>query len=283
MVYSLSHPTELQGNGVLPIHTKISAVFLDIDGTIVKNGILVPSAKRAVRELHQAHIPVILCTGRSVLHTMEIQEELGVSLSVHFNGALAMDSGDAVYRNPLSKEAVESLARLAEQCHIPYVLHSEGEAFAIRELPRELNPLLRRYDFPAITQKDLGDVLKSGVPVYQVNWFTNEAEDGKLQSRFPAYSLNRWDIGGMDIQEAGCDKSVAALAMLDYLGLSSDRALHIGDGTNDVGMFHAMGFSVAMGNASQAVQREADWVTAAVDEGGVYQALQHLQVLSSVG
>ncbi|RIV18575.1 HAD family hydrolase [Alicyclobacillaceae bacterium I2511] len=265
--------------GVFSIQTKLDAVFLDIDGTILKNGILIPSAKHAIRELHESQIPVILCTGRSVLHTGYIRAALQVTLSVHFNGALALANGDAVYRQPLPKEAVRGLMRLAEQRHFSYVLHSQDKAWVTQELSKELLTLLKRYDFPALSPTSLEDVAKSRVPVYQMNWFADGAEDVELRAVFPGCSLHRWEAQGLDIQAAGCDKSVAALALLDHLGLSAERAVHIGDGTNDIGMFRTMGYSVAMGNATKAVQEEACWVTAPVDEDGVYLALQQLQLV----
>ena len=50
----------------------------------------------------------------------------------------------------------------------------------------------------------------------------------------------------------------------------------IGDGQNDVAMFERGGFSIAMGNASQEVQRAADFVTGSNSEDGFAQAVEQL-------
>ena len=48
-----------------------------------------------------------------------------------------------------------------------------------------------------------------------------------------------------------------------------------GDGDNDISMIEAAGVGVAMGNAAPEVQAKADFVTTAVDNHGVLNALRH--------
>jgi hydroxymethylpyrimidine pyrophosphatase-like HAD family hydrolase len=48
----------------------------------------------------------------------------------------------------------------------------------------------------------------------------------------------------------------------------------LGDAPNDVLMFKRSGFSIAMGNASEEVQREATWVTASNEDVGLAKAVE---------
>jgi len=48
-----------------------------------------------------------------------------------------------------------------------------------------------------------------------------------------------------------------------------------GDGTNDVCMFGQGWFSVAMGNACDALKAKADYITDAVDQDGLWNACKH--------
>ena len=52
-----------------------------------------------------------------------------------------------------------------------------------------------------------------------------------------------------------------------------------GDGENDVDMLRRAGVGVAMGNAEAAVKAAADYVTADVDQDGIYRALEHYGLL----
>ncbi|MGI6007312.1 MAG: HAD family hydrolase [Ruminococcus sp.] len=63
--------------------------------------------------------------------------------------------------------------------------------------------------------------------------------------------------------------------LCDYLGISRENVMALGDSSNDVEMLEWAGCSVAMGNASDQVKQTAEYVTDSNDNGGVAKALQH--------
>jgi hydroxymethylpyrimidine pyrophosphatase-like HAD family hydrolase len=58
------------------------------------------------------------------------------------------------------------------------------------------------------------------------------------------------------------------------LGIDAGQIATIGDQPNDVLMFKPSGFSIAMGNASEAVQGEADAVTDSYEDEGFAKAVE---------
>ena len=52
-----------------------------------------------------------------------------------------------------------------------------------------------------------------------------------------------------------------------------------GDGENDIDMLRYAGTGVAMGNAEEAVKRQADYVTGDIDDGGIREALEFYGLL----
>ena len=52
-----------------------------------------------------------------------------------------------------------------------------------------------------------------------------------------------------------------------------------GDGENDIDMLHYAGIGVAMGNASDLVKSNADYVTADIDDDGIEKALKHFGII----
>ena len=51
----------------------------------------------------------------------------------------------------------------------------------------------------------------------------------------------------------------------------------IGDHINDIDMFNAVGYKVAMGNAWDELKEQADFVTKTNDDDGVKYALEHIE------
>lgn len=84
----------------------------------------------------------------------------------------------------------------------------------------------------------------------------------------------------IDIQRSDINKGCIIEQLIHYLNISSDKVVAIGDQQNDVSMFAAAGISIAMGNAPDAVKRQAGYVTATNDEEGIVHALEWLRCLT---
>ena len=58
-----------------------------------------------------------------------------------------------------------------------------------------------------------------------------------------------------------------------------EEIIAFGDGGNDVDMLEYAGIGVAMGNAGEDVKAAADYVTTAIDDDGIFNALKHFNVI----
>lgn len=258
---------------------QIQAVFLDIDGTLVYKGRLTDSAKVTVDELKKNGLFVALCTGRSRLHTHQIQQQLGIRDAVYFNGGLAINKQRIVQSSPLAQDVVARIRNFSVGHELPLILHAQDEALVFDDIPGEFQGLLEDYQFPDLRPVEENLWQETSTKVYQANVFMKPTWDQVAQNQFPECLLYRWDEKAVDLQKRGCDKSLGALAILREEGISPSETLHIGDGGNDIGMFQTMGMSVAMGNAPKEVQHQARMVTARVEEDGVYHAMKDLNLI----
>ena len=57
------------------------------------------------------------------------------------------------------------------------------------------------------------------------------------------------------------------------------ETMAFGDGGNDISMLLKAGVGVAMGNANDNVKAMANYVTSSADDGGIYKALKHFEVI----
>lgn len=257
----------------------IEFIFLDIDGTMVFDGELLPSAIETVQLLLQQNRKVALCTGRSVLHAQIIQDMLGLTEGVFFNGALVKRGNDVVRGLPFEQHVVERMIEYTQRHRLPLILHTDSRAIAPASLPERYAPLLKHYQYPEIEIVDIEDWLTTGIDVFQSNVFMTRTWDLLTENHFEECLLYRWDEEAVDLQVRGTDKSVGALALLETYGIEPEYALHIGDGGNDIGMFQAVGTAIAMGNAPESVQAHATMVTKPVDKDGMYHAFLDLGLI----
>jgi Cof subfamily protein (haloacid dehalogenase superfamily) len=84
----------------------------------------------------------------------------------------------------------------------------------------------------------------------------------------------------LDITHPLANKGVALSEIARLLGVPLAEIAVIGDGGNDVAMFERSGLSIAMGNASPAVQRAANFVTDSNHDDGFANAVERF-ILSS--
>lgn len=261
------------------MHTSIEAVFLDIDGTLYYDGRLIPSAVKAVKSLLKKDLIVTICTGRSLIHTKKVKAALGIDNGIYFNGGLVHYQNSQIYATPLRSETVTRVFKTLSTHNVPTIFHTEHDLVSFAPIPKKLMPILQKFDFPSIEIVTEDAWAKNTHPVYQLNAFMDRSLEANIEQEFSECLLYRWDNLAVDLQRRGSDKSIGALALLEYLGIPPEHALHIGDGGNDIGMFDTLGYSVAMGNAIDDVKHHAKIVTETAYEDGVYMALKQMGLI----
>lgn len=78
----------------------------------------------------------------------------------------------------------------------------------------------------------------------------------------------------LDVTALDANKGNALQALATQLGVDMAHTAAIGDGGNDVAMFHKAGLSIAMGQAEESVRSQADIVTGSNQEDGVASAIE---------
>ena len=113
----------------------IDGVFVDLDGTVVHEAELLPSAVRAVAELQATGIPVVVATGRMFISACRFATLLDAADPVVcFQGALVgrRSTGEVLHHEQLEAEpAREILAAIAESGEHVNVMTSD--AFYVAE------------------------------------------------------------------------------------------------------------------------------------------------------
>ena len=58
------------------------------------------------------------------------------------------------------------------------------------------------------------------------------------------------------------------------INVQKETAVAVGDSNNDLPLFKGVGYKVAMGNATNELKAEADYITASVEDDGLAQFIE---------
>ncbi len=262
--------------------SQIKAIFFDIDGTLVSfDTHLVPqSTRQALAALRARGIKVFIASGRHIASINNLPD-LEFDGYVTINGTMAtllrQGHQEVVYRHPIPEADIASwLDYLDGEPRSTVMVMEEGLLMNFKS--DEMNQIFELLNFPCPPQGNLRSGV-AGRTVYQIITTFTDAEEPRVMTYLPHCKTTRWHPLFTDIIERGGSKANGIEALIAHLGLDRSEIMAFGDGGNDVEMLRFAGTGVAMGNASDEVKAQADYVTDGVDEDGVEKALRHFGLI----
>lgn len=258
---------------------KIKAVFFDVDGTIfsLKTKSIPESTRKAIKNLREKGIKVIVATGRSINDLTHIKH-IDFDGFLTFNGGYCMTvDGQVMYRKVIDPNDIKNLIDYSERSDVSFSLMYEDKVRISHESPKVLE-LYRHVDIavPPVCNKENLDIEN----VLQVNVFIDpEMEESFMQEIMPNSLSSRWTPLFADVNPAGVSKQGGVEYFCKYFNIDISETMAFGDGGNDISMLKSVKIGVAMGNAGDNVKEIADFITEDVDHHGIETALVHFGLL----
>jgi hypothetical protein len=103
--------------------------------------------------------------------------------------------------------------------------------------------------------------------------FTDREKVRKFLLSNPAIDVVSGGYNNLEFTRAGVNKGVGLHRLAEILGVDPAATMAIGDTENDLSIIRAAGIGVAMGNATDAVKAQADYITSSNEEDGVACAI----------
>ena len=140
----------------------------------------------------------------------------------------------------------------------------------------------KRYffiNFDVPMYQNLSEYIRKEHPtVWKVSGFYADRQQFEtiLKKDFPDRNVNFCASDDLltETSSAYASKGNGLRKLMQVLGIPKEAVLVFGDNGNDIDMFHAAGYSAAVGNALPEVQAEADFVCKTNDEDGVAKFLE---------
>ena len=209
----------------------------DYDGTLASRGRVLPETQDALQKLARTGVKLVLVTGREISELLTLFPNVGVfNRVVGENGALVYD--------PKTQET-----RLLTSL-VPRILIEKLEAKRV---------------FPL----SVGQCIVGTLTVHEKRVQEAIQDAGLLHQII----LNKESLM---ILPAGVSKKTGLEAVLEEYQIPGQRVVCAGDAENDLELFKACGFKVAVQNALPLLKQKADLLTEGSEGKGVCQLITQL-------
>lgn len=261
-----------------------SMIFLDIDGTLLDSQNEISSnTQKLLNRLEKRNIPVVLCSARSPSGVGTVSRQGNIhGPQVCYSGALILDADYSIIEeNSIPIQQARQIrdyisSNLPDICTSTYIY--DVWMVDSKEHPAIANEMEITQCEPI--EGTLEDTVSDMDHVHKLLCIGPHPQIRKLQiegsKRFPDISFVYSKPTYLEITARSASKARAVQAVREFYHVPAEKTVAIGDNYTDIDMIQAAGLGVAMGNAPEAVKREADRVTATNDEEGVFIALKNL-------
>jgi Cof subfamily protein (haloacid dehalogenase superfamily) len=258
----------------------IRLVIADVDGTLVTHDkVLTPRSIEAVKRLREGGIAFTITSGRPPLGMKMLIDALALTEPIAaFNGGVVVHPNLSVMTQnflpaDIAKRVIEAIERHGLDCWVytdrdwlvrkvdaPHVAREQWTVkFAPIVVP-DFNSHLERVAKIVGVSDDYAAVARCEADVQ--SQCGNQVSAARSQ---PYY---------LDVTHPDANKGRVVIVLSEALSIPPAQIATIGDMPNDVLMFQKSGLSIAMGNASPEVQKQAQYVTTSNEEEGFANAME---------
>jgi Cof subfamily protein (haloacid dehalogenase superfamily) len=260
--------------------TRIALVVSDVDGTLVTHDKrLTDGARAAVQKLHDAGIGFTITSSRPPVGMRFLVAPLGITLPIGpFNGSSMVDGNlKPIEQHLIPAAAAQRSLEVLSEFGVDIWLFTNEEWIIKRDdgkyVPHERNTIQHDPVFVDDFTPFLAKTCK--IVGASADFARLERCEAAMQKALGDQAVAvRSQNYYLDITPPGQDKGTFVAAMAKRLNISTDAIATIGDMRNDLAMFKVSGMSVAMGNATDDVKKQATDVTASNEDEGFAGAVE---------
>ena len=262
------------GNVVTGASGTITALLADVDGTLVtKAKVLTERAIEAVRRLHESGIAFFITSGRPPRGMRMLIEPLGLKMPMAaFNGGMLVNPDlSVVDERPLADDVVPDVIDTLQKHGLDVWIYRGTDWYVRSAQAAHVDREAATVQFPPTVVRKFDGLLNRVVKIVGVSDDLDSVArcEAAAQAQLGAHvSAARSQPYYLDVTHPTANKGTVIERLSQFLKIPLESIATIGDQPNDVLMFKRSGLSIAMGNASPEVQKQANFVTTSSEEEG---------------
>lgn len=277
----------------------IKLLLSDMDGTLLAPGqqVLSPATLSAIQDARNAGLSFGPATGRSfneLLKFFDGHQEF-LESGIVCDGAMVAYRDELVYKKPLAHVQLECLQEELQSIEGAYLmvnLRSHLWAHSTPAISMEISSMLwgvlcdDESQFAHI-QAELGSHIQCiqmselpDIDIYNAGVVCEYKDNSSIRAQL-AQSASGFEFLSpipqfFDIVAKGWHKAAGLKMLLQATALKPEEILFFGDAENDISMFEALPYTLAVANATDDIKSRAFAIVPAQEEDGVAQVIEEL-------
>ena len=258
----------------------IAALLADVDGTLItKEKVLTPRTIDAVKRLRERGVVFCITSGRPPrgLRMFVDPLELTIAMAGFNGGVIVRPDLSVIDEKPLPVDIPSRVIDTIRTHRLEAWVYSPTEWYVTDPLGTRVERETSTVQFPPVVVPNYDAMLHEVIKIVGVSTDYEAVArcEASLQAEFGTrVTAARSQPYYVDITHPDANKGAVVHRLARYLNVSPRRVATIGDQMNDILMFKESGLSIAMGNASPEVQRQATFVTTSFGEEGFAHAVE---------
>lgn len=256
-------------------------ISFDLDMTLLdhKTNQITPSALEAIEKLRSKH-KIVLATGRDMdnCYSTAYRDIVKPDAIVHMNGTKITVGNKLLFEHIFDQELLHSVLTFCEKKGFGIGITVGDEDYYINPDVIAANDI-RFWGSCGRQFKDPWKLLD--MRVRTLAFVGDHEQVMEMEKEFPTLKLPMFASGnGADVVEKGNSKADGLRRLAAYFGEKEDLSdtVAFGDSMNDIEVVREAGIGVAMGNAIDALKEAADYITAPIEQDGIYKACEYLHL-----
>lgn len=277
---------------------------LDMDGTtLTSKNEMSPETIQAIKKVQRLGHKVMILSGRAPESIKKLLDHYDLNCLIGgSNGAAVFADGKLLELTSLTSLQAEKITKEIEKEVVPIKIYTNKGIYVHSEWSARVEQVLSTGTVPAeyfdnenyekmtrnpdesdgaVIFDDIETLLKDEELSIQKFFILvlNPAQRNRLLASTKSIEdvyVTTSSPFNIEIMSINGNKGNGLKVMANYLQVPLEDTVAVGDQYNDIPMFKAAGFSIAMGNAEEEIKEMSDYITLTNDENGVANAIDYV-------